>query len=169
MSAVARHERDVLAEAPAAPVLEVDNLTLRRAGSDNPARLVQSVSFSVAPGECLALIGESGCGKTLTSMAILGLLPKAIQIEGGSVALEGTDILGYSQRQYGKVRGRKIGAIFQDPMSSLNPTMKVGDQIAESRRIYLGESRRDGRRHALELLASASPIRPSDSTPIRSS
>ncbi|CAN5367593.1 ABC transporter ATP-binding protein [soil metagenome] len=136
----------------AAPVLEVTDLTLRRVGSDNPARLVQGVSFDVKQGECLALIGESGCGKTLTSMAILGLPPKAIGVDGGSVRLQGEELLGYSQRQYGRIRGLKMGAIFQDPMSSLDPTMKIGDQIAESRRIYLGESRRDALRTAVDLL-----------------
>jgi oligopeptide/dipeptide ABC transporter ATP-binding protein len=142
----------IIPETAPAPVLEVTDLTLRRVGSDNPARLVQSVSFDVQQGECLALIGESGCGKTLTSMAILGLLPKAIGIDGGSVRLQGREILGSSQREYGRIRGLKMGAIFQDPMSSLDPTMKIGDQIAESRRIYLGESRRDALRTAVDLL-----------------
>lgn len=132
--------------------LEVTDLSLRRVGSTNPASLVQSVSFQVRKGECLALIGESGCGKTLTSLAILGLLPKAIEVESGSVRLEDVDTLNYSERDYARIRGRSIGAIFQDPMSSLDPTMKIGDQIAESRRIHLGESRADGRARAVELL-----------------
>ncbi|MBN9139399.1 MAG: ABC transporter ATP-binding protein [Micrococcales bacterium] len=134
------------------PVLEVTDLSLRRVGSTNPASLVQSVSFEVGAGECVALIGESGCGKTLTSMAVLGLLPKAIRVESGSVRLEGTEILGSSEREYARYRGNSVGAIFQDPMSSLDPTMKIGDQIAESRRIHLGESRTEGRRRAVELL-----------------
>ena len=133
-------------------VLEVKDLSLRRVGSTNPASLVQSVSFEVRHGECLALIGESGCGKTLTSMAVLGLLPNAIEVESGSVLLEGTEILGGSERDYSRIRGTKIGAIFQDPMSSLDPTMKVGDQIAEARRIHLGESRADALKRAVELL-----------------
>lgn len=133
-------------------VLKVTDLSLRRVGSTNPASLVQSVSFDVKQGECLALIGESGCGKTLTSMAVLGLLPKAIAVAGGSVLLNGTEILGQSEREYAAIRGKSIGAIFQDPMSSLDPTMRIGDQIAESRRIHLGESRADGMRHAVELL-----------------
>jgi len=133
-------------------VLRVSDLSLRLAGSTNPAPLVQSVSFEVAPGECLAVIGESGCGKTLTSMAVLGLLPKAIDVEAGSVLLNGTEILGSTEEEYARIRGRSIGAIFQDPMSSLDPTMRIGDQIAESRRIHLGESRSDGMRRAVELL-----------------
>ncbi|CAN5336662.1 ABC transporter ATP-binding protein [soil metagenome] len=133
-------------------VLEVTDLSLRRVGSTNPASLVQSVSFEVRHGECLALIGESGCGKTLTSMAILGLLPNAIEVASGSVRLAGEEILGQSEREYSRIRGTKIGAIFQDPMSSLDPTMKVGDQIAEARRIHLGESRAQGLRRAVELL-----------------
>jgi oligopeptide/dipeptide ABC transporter ATP-binding protein len=133
-------------------VLKVTDLSLRRVGSDNPASLVQSVSFEVQQGECLALIGESGCGKTLTSMAVLGLLPSAIEVAGGSVQLKGTEILGQSEHAYADIRGKSIGAIFQDPMSSLDPTMRIGDQIAESRRIHLGESRADGMRHAVDLL-----------------
>jgi oligopeptide/dipeptide ABC transporter ATP-binding protein len=133
-------------------VLEVTDLSLRRVGSDNPASLVQSVSFDVKQGECLALIGESGCGKTLTSMAVLGLLPRAIEVAGGSVKLNGTEILGETERKYAAIRGKSIGAIFQDPMSSLDPTMRIGDQIAESRRIHLGESRADGMKRAVDLL-----------------
>ena len=134
------------------PVLKVTDLSLRRVGSTNPASLVQSVSFEVKQGECLALIGESGCGKTLTSMAVLGLLPKAIEVEGGSVQLNGTEILGRPEKEYARIRGKSIGAIFQDPMSSLDPTMRIGDQIAESRRIHLGESRSDGLKRAVDLL-----------------
>jgi len=133
-------------------VLKVTDLSLRRVGSDNPASLVQSVSFSVKRGECLALIGESGCGKTLTSMAVLGLLPSAIEVASGSVRLNGQEILGQSEHAYADIRGKSIGAIFQDPMSSLDPTMRIGDQIAESRRIHLGESRAEGMRHAVDLL-----------------
>jgi oligopeptide/dipeptide ABC transporter ATP-binding protein len=133
-------------------VLKVADLSLRRVGSTNPASLVKSVSFEVKQGECLALIGESGCGKTLTSMSILGLLPKAIRVESGSVQLHGKEILGSSEREYSRIRGKSIGAIFQDPMSSLDPTMRIGDQIAESRRIHLGESRSEGRRRAVDLL-----------------
>ena len=146
MSAKMQHSQE------AEPVLKVTDLSLRLAGSANPASLVQSVSFEVQEGECLALIGESGCGKTLTSMAVLGLLPKAIQVESGSVRLQGSEMLGRSERDYARIRGKSIGAIFQDPMSSLDPTMKIGDQIAESRRIHLGEERGDGLRHAVELL-----------------
>ena len=133
-------------------VLEVNDLSLRRVGSDNPASPVQSVSFDVTQGECLALIGESGCGKTLTSMAVLGLLPKAIEVAGGSVRLNGMEILGQNERAYAAIRGKSIGAIFQDPMSSLDPTMRIGDQIAESRRIHLGESHADGMARAVDLL-----------------
>lgn len=136
----------------ARPVLEVEDLSLRRVGTDNPASLVQSVSFDVRHGECLALIGESGCGKTLTSMSVLGLLPSAISVAGGAIRLNGTDILGSSEAEYARIRGKSIGAIFQDPMSSLDPTMRIGDQIAESRRIHLGESRSDAARRAVELL-----------------
>jgi peptide/nickel transport system ATP-binding protein len=149
MSAQVQTAQDGSADAP---VLEVEGLSLRRVGSASPADLVQSVSFDVKNGECLALIGESGCGKTLTSLSILGLLPKAIAVASGSVRLNGAEILKNDRREYSRIRGRRIGAIFQDPMSSLDPTMKIGDQIAESRRIHLGESRRTARGHAVDLL-----------------
>lgn len=136
----------------AEPVLEVDGLSLRLRGSTSPADLVQSVSFDVGKGECLALIGESGCGKTLTSLSILGLLPSAVSAVSGSIRLNGVDLLRRGERELGRIRGKQLGAIFQDPMSCLDPTMRIGDQIAESRRIYLGESRRVARGHAVDLL-----------------
>ena len=130
-------------------VLSVRDLVIDLEGQ--PA-LVQGVSFDVPPGRSVALIGESGCGKTLTSLAILGLLPRRMRVAGGSIVLDGVDVLGATDRELRDLRGRRIGAIFQEPMSSLNPTMSVGDQIGESRRLHLGESRRAARAKAVELL-----------------
>ena len=134
------------------PLLAVTDLTVDLIGESAQRGLIHDVSFTVAPGESVALIGESGCGKTVTAMAVLGLLPRAFAVTGGQIRLAGRDLLGCTPRQLRGVRGRSIGAIFQEPMSSLDPTMRVGDQIAEARRLHLGESRKVARVRAKELL-----------------
>ncbi|WP_051298189.1 ABC transporter ATP-binding protein [Brevibacterium album] len=140
--------------APEAPdtVLEVRDLTVDLRGAAVQPGLVREVSFRVRRGGATALIGESGCGKTMTAMSLLGLLPREVRVSGGSAVLEGTDLLGLSPRQLARARGRRIGAVFQEPMSTLDPTMTVGDQIGESRRIHLRESRSAARVRARELL-----------------
>lgn len=138
--------------AQAEPVLQVRDLVVDIVGDDAQPALVDHVSFDVHAGQTLALIGESGCGKTMTAMAILGLLPAAARIAGGQILLGGRDLLGLSQRELQRVRGAEIGTVFQDPMASLNPTMRVGDQIAESRVLHLGESPKQARAMAQQLL-----------------
>ncbi|MFD2419805.1 ABC transporter ATP-binding protein [Amycolatopsis pigmentata] len=127
-------------------------LTVDLVGQVSQPGLVQDVSFTVSRGESVALIGESGCGKTVTAMAILGLLQSGLKISSGQVCFQGKDLLTCSPRELRAVRGGAIGAIFQEPMSSLNPTMTVGEQIAEARRLHLKESRKVALRHARELL-----------------
>lgn len=134
------------------PVLSVRGLVLDFVGEPKQPALVDGVSFDVPVGRSVALIGESGCGKTLTSLAVLGLLPKRIRVAAGSITLGGVDVVRAGNRELRELRGRVIGAIFQEPMSSLDPTMTVGDQIGESRGLHLGESRRTARRKAVELL-----------------
>jgi oligopeptide/dipeptide ABC transporter ATP-binding protein len=136
----------------ATPVLSVRGLTIDLAGSTRQKGLVEDVSFDVPQGRSVALIGESGCGKTLTAMSILRLLPPELRVTGGEIRFDGTDMLAASERALRGIRGGPVGMIFQDPMSSLNPTMTVGDQIAEARRLHLGESRRAARVKARELL-----------------
>ncbi|MGI5132918.1 ABC transporter ATP-binding protein [Pseudonocardia sp. CA-107938] len=134
------------------PLLAVSDLSIDLTGETVQRGLIHDVTFAVAPGESVALIGESGCGKTMTAMAVLGLLPRGFAVTGGEILLAGRDLLRCSARELRAVRGRTIGAIFQEPMSSLDPTMRVGDQIAEARRLHLGESRRVARVRAKELL-----------------
>ena len=132
------------------PLLAVEGLTI-----DLPGRqpgLVQDVTFEVRKGRAVALIGESGCGKTLTSMAVLGLLPPAVKVSAGAIRFDGVDLLRCSARQLRQIRGGPVGMVFQEPMSSLNPTMTVGDQIAEVRRLHLKERRSVALRQARELL-----------------
>ena len=118
------------------PLLSVDKLSVDLDGADKQPGLIEDVTFDVYPNRTLALIGESGCGKTMTAMTILGLLPEAIQASGGSVTFDGQDLLSLTpRRDSARCRGGAIGMIFQDPMSSLNPTMKVGEQIIEARRL----------------------------------
>jgi oligopeptide/dipeptide ABC transporter ATP-binding protein len=134
------------------PLLAVDGLTIDLTGPGGQPGLVQDVSFEVHAGESVALIGESGCGKTMTAMAVLGLLPAGFRVAGGSIRFQGRDLLACPERELRSVRGAAIGAVFQEPMSSLDPTMRVGDQIAEARRLHLGEARKVALRRARELL-----------------
>jgi oligopeptide/dipeptide ABC transporter ATP-binding protein len=138
--------------APAEPLLVVDGLTIDLRGEVAQPGIISDVSFTVGHGESVALIGESGCGKTMTAMAVLGLLPRGFTVTGGQIRLAGHDLLTSSPRRLRATRGRAIGAIFQEPMSSLDPTMRVGDQIAEARRLHLGESRKVALVRAAQLL-----------------
>jgi len=118
--------------APQAPVLEVDELTVRFARrGEVGTQAVDGVSFSVAPGETVGLVGESGCGKSVTSLAVMGLLPqRGVQV-GGSVRLDGQELLGAGDRALRKLRGADMAMVFQDPLSSLNPTVTIGTQVTE--------------------------------------
>ncbi|WP_304168109.1 ABC transporter ATP-binding protein, partial [Lonsdalea britannica] len=115
--------------------------------------LVDDVSLELREGEILGLVGESGSGKTVTCRAMMRLLPgEALRVVSGSINLNGRDILTLPERALSTVRGREIGMIFQNPTSHLNPVMTVGAQIAESRRLHFGASRREAKAHAVELL-----------------
>jgi len=136
-----------------APALTVEGLTtsLRLGGTWYDA--VRDVSFAIAPGETLALVGESGCGKSLTAMTIMGLLPDKIgRLSAGTVTAGERVISGLSEKAMEKIRGDAIGMIFQEPMSSLNPVLKVGFQIAESLIYHRNMSRKDASARALELM-----------------
>jgi ABC-type dipeptide/oligopeptide/nickel transport system ATPase component len=114
---------------------------------------VDGVSFTLDRGETLALVGESGCGKSLTGLSLLRLVPPAGRIEAGSrIALGDTDLLTLKGDALRRIRGRRIGMIFQDPMSSLNPVFKVGDQIAEGILAHFDVPRREARERAVALL-----------------
>lgn len=142
--------RDLRAEESS--LLSVEGLTIDLAGETPQQGLIEDVTFSVAQGKSLALIGESGCGKTLTAMSILGLLPPKLRVASGKIMFEGRDLARCTKRELQRLRGRSIGMVFQEPMSSLNPTMTVGDQIGEARELHLHERRRSARKRAQELL-----------------
>jgi peptide/nickel transport system ATP-binding protein len=152
MSAIMRLVKPDSAPDADVPLLSVENLCIDLLGRSGQAGLVQDASFTVMPGRTLALIGESGCGKTITALAILGLLPASMQVASGRIMFGGQDLAHLDSRTLRSIRGGRIGTVFQDPMSSLDPTMTVGDQIGEARRLHLGEKPRVARQHARRLL-----------------
>lgn len=134
-------------------ILEVDNLSVEFATYGGNVKAVRGVSFHVNRGETLAIVGESGCGKSVTVQAIMGIIPMPPgKITGGSARLNGKDILGLPAKQANQFRGVEIGMIFQDPMTSLNPTMTIGDQISETLMVHRGLSYKDASALAVQLL-----------------
>jgi peptide/nickel transport system ATP-binding protein len=136
------------------PLLEVDNLKTHFFTRDGVVRAVDGVSFSVAPGETLAIVGESGCGKSVTSLSILRLIASPPgRIVEGRVLFEGRDLLALTEEQMRAVRGNQISMIFQEPMTSLNPALTVGRQIAESLVLHRGLSHADAMTKATQMLS----------------
>ncbi|MEN3379008.1 MAG: peptide/nickel transport system ATP-binding protein ddpF, partial [Hyphomicrobiales bacterium] len=139
----------------AKPVLDVQGLTVRLPGGADRINAVENVSFAVSPGEIVCVVGESGSGKSVTAHAIMGLLPpRQLTVAGGRVLLEGDDILVKSRAAMRKIRGARIGMIFQEPMTALNPVMKVGDQIAEVLDIHTKLNERERRQRVLDVMGS---------------
>ncbi|WP_328886115.1 ABC transporter ATP-binding protein [Streptomyces sp. NBC_00316] len=134
-----------------APVLSVRDLSVSFRSDTRTVHAVDSVSYDLAPGEVLALVGESGCGKSVTSMAVMGLLPPTAHI-GGSIRLGGRELVGATEKELQKVRGKDIAMIFQEPMTSLNPVLTIGRQIGEVLRRHQGLSKREAKARAVELL-----------------
>ena len=135
----------------AAPLLDVQDLSVTFGGAP-PVSAVDHVSFQIAPGETLGLVGESGSGKSVTAFSILRLLQPPGRITGGRVMFEGRDLLTLPERDMRAVRGARISLIFQEPMTALNPVMRVGDQIAEALTVHGMAGRSDARARAVELL-----------------
>lgn len=145
-----------------APVLEVDSLSLEFQARGRAAEVLSAVSFALNPGETLCLVGESGCGKSMTALAIMRLIPAPGRIGGGSVRLRGDDLAGHDEEAMRRVRGNKISMIFQEPMTALNPLMTVGEQVGEVLRLKQGLTRAQSLVQAAELLATtgiAEPVR----------
>ncbi len=140
------------------PVLAVEGLGV----AIGPTRVVDGVTFDLAAGEIHALVGESGCGKSMTAFAIMGLLPPVARCVGGRVLLEGTDLLTLSEAEMRRVRGGRVSIIFQEPTSSLDPVMTVGNQLVEALRAHRPLRRGEARRQAaalLEAVGIADPAR----------
>jgi peptide/nickel transport system ATP-binding protein len=136
------------------PILSVRDLSVGFDSDDGFTSVIERVSFDLRRGETLALVGESGCGKSLTALAILRLLPAFGRITSGSVSLHGQDLAKLSNAQLRSVRGNRISMIFQEPMSALNPVFRVGDQIAEAVSLHVEMTRAEAAARAVDLLAS---------------
>ncbi|WP_026872912.1 ABC transporter ATP-binding protein [Inquilinus limosus] len=132
-----------------APLLAIDGLRVAIGGRS----VVDGVSLSIRRGEVLALVGESGCGKSLTALSVLRLLPAAARIAGGAIAMDGIDLLGLNEAALRALRGNRASVIFQEPVASLNPLVRVGDQVAESLRLHRGASAAAARAEAVAMLA----------------
>jgi len=137
---------------PREPLLDVQDLKVEFWTSRGNIYAVNGISFDIAPGETLGIVGESGCGKSVTSLAILGILARAGRVTSGTAMFEGRDLLKLSDEELRGVRGRKIAMIFQDPMTSLNPVLTIGFQIEEVLRTHFGLEKRDAAVRAAELL-----------------
>ena len=135
-----------------AMILEVKNLSIEFPTRRGKLLAVDSISFSIAPGEVLGVVGESGAGKSVTGAAVIGLLDPPGRISGGEIRLEGTRIDNLGHDEMRRIRGRRIGAIFQDPLTSLNPLYTVGEQLIETIRTHLDVGVSEARERALALL-----------------
>ena len=138
--------------ATAAPLLSVRDLTVRFWTGRGIVHAVNGISFDVAPGDTLGIVGESGCGKSVTALAILGILPRAGRITQGSVQLGGRELVGLSDSEMRRIRGKDIAMIFQDPMTSLNPVLTIGRQIRESLQTHLDLTKKEAENRVVELL-----------------
>ena len=139
------------AASPAVPLLQVTDLRVGLTTSRGPADALRGISFELSRGETLGLIGESGCGKSMTAMALMGLLPQDARVSG-SIRLNGQELVGLNDAAMCALRGNRIGMVFQEPMTALNPLHTVGAQIAEPLRLHRGLSRAAARAEALRLL-----------------
>jgi peptide/nickel transport system ATP-binding protein len=135
------------------PLLSVRDLTTHFFTEDGITRAVEGVSFDVSPGETLGIVGESGCGKSVTALSIMRLLPPRLaRTVGGAVTFEGRNLLDLSEAEMRSIRGNRVAMIFQEPMTSLNPVLTIGHQIAEAVRIHQGTSPREAEARAIETL-----------------
>ena len=135
------------------PLLEVNQLEVEFKTRAGIARVLDGISFSLMPGETLGIVGESGCGKSITALSIMGLVPQPPgNIAGGTIKLKGENLLTAPESRMRQIRGNDISMIFQEPMTSLNPVFKVGDQIAEAVILHEGLSKKDAWDRATEML-----------------
>ncbi|PWU24643.1 MAG: peptide ABC transporter ATP-binding protein [Candidatus Rokuibacteriota bacterium] len=134
------------------PILAVDDLRVEFWTERGTIYAVNGISFALDRGETLGIVGESGCGKSVTALSLLGILPRTARVPSGSAKFEGRDLLGLSDRELRRIRGREIAMIFQDPMTSLNPVLTVGRQIREPLQTHFGLDRKQAGNRAVELL-----------------
>lgn len=157
-----------MSDAKKTPLAEIDGLVVEFAGPRGTTRAVDGLSLTIGAGETVAIVGESGCGKSVTSLSLLRLVKAPGRIAAGSIRLEGRDLLALPEREMRRVRGRDVAMVFQEPATALNPVLTLGQQITEPLRLHLGLDRKAARARAIELLASvqiASPERRVDEYP----
>jgi peptide/nickel transport system ATP-binding protein len=135
-----------------APLLSVQDLAVEFWTSRGTVHAVNGLSFDISPGDTLGIVGESGCGKSVTALALLGILPRSGRVVGGSATFAGTNLVDLSDSALRRIRGKEIAMIFQDPMTSLNPVLTVGRQIREALETHFGLHRRAADARAAELL-----------------
>jgi peptide/nickel transport system ATP-binding protein len=138
--------------ASGSPVLTIENLCLGLPQLADRQHAIKDLSLSIAPGETLCVVGESGSGKSMTAMATIGLLPRGVRVLSGSIKLGGVDLLSLSEEGWCDVRGRDVGTVFQEPMTSLNPVMRVADQITETFRAHGLLDQAERHRRMIDLL-----------------
>jgi peptide/nickel transport system ATP-binding protein len=152
------------------PVLSVRNLQVEFATRRDRLRAIDGVSFEIKKGEVLGVVGESGAGKSVTGLAVIGLIDPPGGITGGEIRLSGLRIDNLHPEEMRRIRGKRIGMIFQDPLTSLNPLYKIGDQIVETIKTHTNLSDQAARKRAIDLLAEVGiPAPTSASTAIRTS
>lgn len=135
------------------PLLSVDNLTVEFKTDKGTVRAINGVNFKVMPGETVAIVGESGCGKSVSSLSIMGLVPSPPgKIVDGSITFKGRELVGLSEKEYRKVRGNEISMIFQEPMTALNPVLKISTQMVDVIRLHNDVSKKQARARAIEML-----------------
>ena len=145
-----------------APVLEIENLSTHIKLTSSVVQAVGNVDMTIDAGETLGVVGESGCGKSMTGLSIMGLLPPGGSIVGGSIKLDGRELVGLKQEELRRVRGNEIAMIFQDPLTSLDPTKTVGYQVAEPVRLHRGASKAEALHRAVEVLSLVGLPRPKE-------
>ncbi|MGJ7582578.1 ABC transporter ATP-binding protein [Variovorax sp. RHLX14] len=133
------------------PLLQVEDLHIRLQTQRGPADAVRDIGFALERGETLGIVGESGCGKSITVQSLMGLLPSSAQV-GGSIRFDGTELVGLDERAMCKIRGNRIGMIFQEPMTALNPVHTVARQVGEPLRLHRGLTGAAARKEVLALL-----------------
>ncbi len=145
-----------------APVLEIKDLSTHIKQSTTTIQAVGNIDMYLDPGETLGLVGESGCGKSMTGLSIMGLLPPGGSVVGGSIKLEDRELVGLPERELRKVRGNEIAMVFQDPLTSLDPTKTIGSQVAEPVQLHRGASKKEALDRAAEVLSLVGLPRPQE-------
>jgi peptide/nickel transport system ATP-binding protein len=144
-------------------IIEVKHLQTQFTRDDRKTVVLDNVSFHIKKGEVLGLVGESGCGKSVTSLSIMRLFKDTTgEITQGEIVYNGTNLLSMSENDMRQIRGKEISMIFQEPMTSLNPVMKIGEQLAEAIRLHLGYSDKLAREHAVSMLTKVGIPRPKE-------